>query len=279
MGRTRTGAPTPFTPSYQGRRPLGSGHVDATVVARARPISTSRDQLLPVLPALAPLFPRGGLQRGAVVAVHLGRAKPGDPDDRQPAPGAGGGGTTLAWALLVGASAGSWCAAVGTADPGVVALADLGMDLGHLVMAPCPGPRWPEVTALFLDAMGVVLVQPPGRVRPGVARRLGARARERRAVLVVMGRQGWPEGADVELKIERAGWQGLEAGHGHLQRRYAEVLSAGRRAAARATRAGLWLPDPTGRVQAAPGPPAGAGSHGTVPHATALHGPARQTDK
>jgi len=266
MGRTQAGAPTPFTPHHQGRRPIGSGHVDATVIARARPVSTSRDQLLPVLPALAPLLPRGGLQRGAVVAVHIGDAKPGGPDDLHPGTGAAGGGTTLAWALLVAASAGSWCAAVGTGDPGVVALAELGMDLGHLVMVPCPGPRWPEAAALLLDAMGVVLVQPLGPVRPGVARRLAARARERRAALVVMSGRGWPEGADIELKVQRARWQGVETGHGHLQSRYAEVVASGRRAATRPTRAGLWLPDPTGRVEAVPGQPHDTEPHGTEPH-------------
>jgi len=258
MGLRSSATPAPSIPRQpiprprqQGNRPVGRGHVSTTVAARARPTSSSRDQLLPLLPALAPLFPRGGLQRGGVVAVGTGDGTPG-------AGGGGGGsaapptggGTTLGFALLAAASAASWCAAVGTADPGLVAFAELGVDLGHLVLVPRPGPRWAQVAATLLDGMDVVLVRPPGPVRPGVARQLAARARERRGVLVVLGSRGWPEGADVQLTVEAGAWQGVEAGHGHLQGRHLEVLSSGRRAAARPVRVGLWLPAPSGRVEA-----------------------------
>jgi hypothetical protein len=166
--------------------------------------------------------------------------------------GAGaGGGTTLGFALLARASAASWCAAVGTADPGIVAVAELEVDLGHLVLVPRPGPLWAQVVADLLDGMDVVLVRPPGPVRPGVARRLAARARERRAGLVVLApAQGWPEGADVQLTVEAGRWQGVEGGHGHLQGRHVEVVASGRRAATRPVRVGLWLPAPSGQVVA-----------------------------
>jgi hypothetical protein len=244
MGLPRADAPTPFIPRQQGKRPVGSGHISATVAARARPTSSSRDQLLPLLPTLAPLFPRGGLQRGGVVTVDTGDGTSG---------AEGSGGTTLAFALLAAASAASWCAAVGTADPGIVAFAELGVDLGHLVLVPRPGPLWAQVAATLLDGMDLVLVRPPGLVRPRVARRLAARARERRGVLVVLGAREWPEGADVQLTVEAGEWQGVGAGHGHLQARRLEVLSSGRRAAARSVRVGLWLPAPLGP---APGTPA-----------------------
>jgi hypothetical protein len=97
--------------------------------------------------------------------------------------------------------------------------------------------------------MDVVLVCPPGAVRPGVARRLAARARERRAVLVVLSRsRRWPEGPDVQLVVETGGWRGLESGHGHLRERHAEVLSTGRRGATREVRVALWLPASSGAV-------------------------------
>ncbi len=245
-------APAPRPRPYPGNREnalSGSGHVSAAVAARARPTSSSRDQLLPLLPALAPLFPRGGLQRGGVVAVGTGEGIPGAVGGgASTAVRSAGGGTTLGFALLAAASAASWCAAVGTADPGLVAFAELGVDLGHLVLVPRPGPLWAEVAATLLDGMDVVLVRPPGPVRPGVARRLAARVRERRGVLVVLGARGWPEGAGVRLTVETGAWQGVEAGHGHLQGRHLEVLSTGRRAAARPVRVGLWLPAPSGRV-------------------------------
>src|SRR5580692_11994792 len=210
MGPHSSGTPAPSIALQQGKRPVGSGHISTTLAALARPTSSSRDQLLPVLPALAPLFPRGGLQRGGVVTVGTA--------------GAAGGGTTLGFALLAAASTASWCAAVGTADPGIVAFAELGVDLGHLVLVPRPGPLWAQVAATLFDGMDVVLVRPPGTVRPGVARRLAARARERRGVLVVLGARGWPEGADLQLTMEAGAWQGVEAGHGHLQGRRLDVV-------------------------------------------------------
>src|SRR5579863_10234778 len=138
MGLPSSGTPAPSIPWQQGKRPVGSGHVSAAVAARARPTSSSRDQLLPLLPALVPLFPRGGLQRGSVVTVGTGDCT-------------AGGGTTLGFALLAAASTASWCAAVGTADPGMVACAELGVDLGHLVLVPRPGPLWAQVAATLFD--------------------------------------------------------------------------------------------------------------------------------
>jgi len=243
-------------PLHQGRRPLGSGRLDVAVAARARPTSSSRDQVLPVLPALAPLLPHRGLTRGALVAVGadggFGRGAGGD--------------TSLAFALLSAASTVSWCGAVGVTGPGVVALAELGLDLAHLVLTPRPGPVWPEVTAAFLDGMDAVLLRPPGPVRPSVARRLAARARERHTVLVVLAPSGgWPEGVDVRLTVQDGAWRGVGTGHGHLQGRRVRVVATGRRAATRATAVDVWLPDPSGQVTAprdAPAPRGRAGEAG-----------------
>lgn len=125
--------------------------VDVSLASRARPVSSSRDQLLPVLRPLIPVLPGGGLQRGAVIAVNTDN-----------------GASTLAFALLAAASAGgSWCAAVGTGDPGILAVAELGVDLDHLALVPWPGGAWPEVTAILLDDMDAVLVCPPAGSGPG----------------------------------------------------------------------------------------------------------------
>ena len=207
--------------------------VDVSLASRVRPVSSRRDQLLPVLRPLIPVLPGGGLQRGAVIAV-----------------GTGDGASTLAFALLAAASAGgSWCAAVGTGDPGILAIAELGVDLDHLALVPWPGGEWPEVTAILLDDMDIVLVRPPGRVRPGVARRLVARTRQRRAVLVVRaGPEAWPEGPDVQLTVTAGAWEGVDRGHGHLRGRRVEVVTSGRRAAVKGVRTGLWLPAASGAV-------------------------------
>jgi hypothetical protein len=189
------------------------------------------ERLLPVVPALRPLLGGQGLRRGTTVAVSRSAA--------------------LALALVAGASAtGSWVAAVGLPDLGVVAAAEMGLALERLALVPAPGARaWPAVVAALLDAVDVVLVRPPARLPAAQARRLAARARERGAVLVPLGR--WPEPADLRLAVTSSAWHGLGQGHGRLQARRVEVLVAGRGAAARERRALLWLPASDGTIATA----------------------------
>ena len=201
---------------------------------RDRPVTPAGDHVLPVLPALEALLPGGSLRRGSTVSVV--------------------GSTTLALALVAGPSgAGSWCAAVGLPSLGLAAAAEVGVELSRLALVAAPGPDWPAVVAALLDALDVVVVRPPARVAPAHVRRLGARARERGAVLVPVA--SW-SGADVRLRVTASRWQGAGDGHGHLQARWMEVVAEGRRAAARPRRARLWLPPP-GEGTTAPG---GAGA-------------------
>ncbi|HEX2700312.1 MAG TPA: hypothetical protein VHM89_08945, partial [Acidimicrobiales bacterium] len=182
--------------------------------------------MLPVLPALAGLLPGGGLRRGATVAVT--------------------GSTSLALALLAGPSAGgSWCAAVGLPSLGLVAAAELGVAVSRLALVAAPGRDWAAVVAALLDALDVVVVRVPERVPAADGRRLVARARERGAVLVPLGR--W-DGADVRLSVATSAWEGLDDGAGHLRARLVEVVAEGRGAAARPRRARLWLPAADGSV-------------------------------
>jgi hypothetical protein len=202
---------------------------------------------------LAPLFPGGSLRRGTTITVT---GRPGH------------GATTLALSLLSAASAGgSWCAAVGLADPGVVAAAGLGLDLRRVVFVPHPGGGWAEAAGDLLSGVDAVLVRPPGRARVTAARHLCARARDRQAALVVLleGAGGWPEGGDLALTVDAAAWEGVGQGHGHLCRRRAEVRVSGRRAAGRVTECALWLPARSGAVTTAgPDDPAAGdpGGHG-----------------
>jgi len=186
------------------------------------------ERLLPVLPALAPLLPGRGLHRGTTVTVT--------------------GSTALALALVAGTSAtGSWVAAVGLPDLGIVAAAETGVALERLALVPAPGARaWPTVVAALLDAIDVVLVRSPPGLSSALARRLAARARERGAVLIPLG--PWPEPADLRLAVTASTWHGLGQGHGNLHARVAEVVATGRGAAARERRTLLWLPSSDGTV-------------------------------
>lgn len=205
-----------------------SGQHDARLdelAQRVRPVTLAREQLLPVPRALEPLLPGGGLRRGGTVVVD--------------------GSLALALALVAGASAaGSWVVAVGLPDLGVVAAAEAGIVLERLALI--PGVRAAvlgTVVAALLDAIDVVLVRPPARLPAAVARRLAARARERRSVLLPVG-GSWPIPPDLRLAVTASQWEGLGKGSGHLEARKVEVAATGRGAAARERRATLWLPGP-----------------------------------
>ncbi|MDQ6838190.1 MAG: hypothetical protein M3137_07650 [Actinomycetota bacterium] len=203
------------------------------------PVEADRQRRLEVPDALATLLPHGGPRRGTTVGIGAG-----------PVPGE----ITLALSLISAAShAGRWVSLVGVPAMGPVAAAQLGVVLERLVLVAQPAQQWAVVTAALLESMDVVVVRPPGRVRPADARRLTARTREREAVLVVLG-NGWPEGVDLRLTVTRGAWEGLEDGHGLLRARRAEVTVSGRRAGASGRRRWLWLPGPNGRVGVASEP-------------------------
>ncbi len=177
--------------------------------------------------------------------------------------GPGSGATTLALALLAAPSThGSWCAIVGLADPGVVAMAELGIELGRLALVPRPRGGWVDAVGELSGGVDVLLVRPPGPCRPALARRLAARSRERQTALVVLVDkvEEWPEAPDLTLRVTMAVWHGLGAGHGHLQRRLADVEALGRRSAARTVLRRLWLPSGAGNVTEAVEPAAGVTS-------------------
>jgi hypothetical protein len=189
--------------------------------------------------------PGGGLRRGSTVAVTS-------------AAGAGGA-TSLALSLVAEASrAGSWVAAVGLPSLGLAAADELGVALERLVLVAAPErDAWGGVVAALVDGFDLVVLQ-AGRagIRAVDARRLGARARERGAVLVPLG-PAWPEGADVRLEVVKARWEGLDDGHGHLLARKVRVTQTGRGEAARPRTVDLWLPGVDGTVAVAAPPVAG----------------------
>jgi hypothetical protein len=187
--------------------------------------------ILPVLPALRELLPRGGLARGSVVTV----AEFG----------------LLVLALAAGASAdGAWCGIAGVPEAGVLAATGLGLDAERTLLVPDPGHAWAQVVASLLDGCELVLLRLPARMPPAaqVRQRLEATLRRGRGVLLVVG--DWP-GAQVRLRVLTQGWTGLGDGHGRLRACCAQVMADGRGEAAVARTRWLWLPAEDGRVTAA----------------------------
>lgn len=200
--------------------------VDATG-GLTTPATEITGRVLPVRGELAGLLPWGGLRRGSTVSVR--------------------GSTSLLLALIATATAeGCWAAVVGLPHLGVLAAAELGVAVHRLALVPQPGADAAVVertVAALLDGIDLVSVAVP--VAPHTARRLSARARQRKAVLVPFG--AWP-GADVELSYGEGAWSGLGAGHGVLAERRVEVRASGRGAASRPARAELLLPGAGGGV-------------------------------
>ena len=231
------------------------------VALLTRPVTLARDQVVAVLAGLRGLMPDGGLPRGSTVIVD------GD-----------GAATSLALALAAGPSAaGGWVAVVGRDDLGLAAAIEMGLVFERLALVAEPPPdQWATVVAALIGAVDVVVVGPARRVRAADARRLAARARERGTVLIQSapgsgsgsgsGSAGRATGgratggattggptatleADLRLTVVATHWQGLGAGHGHLQARRLTVETSGRRRAARPRRGELWLPDRHGRIR------------------------------
>jgi hypothetical protein len=189
--------------------------------------------VLPVLPVLRELLPRGGLPRGSVVTVtEFG---------------------LLALALAAGASAaGAWCGVAGVPEAGVLAAAALGLDTERILLIPDPGQAWAQVVASLLDGCELVLLRlPPGAQLARVRPRLEATLRRARGVLLVAGE--WP-GAQVRLRVVTQGWTGLGDGHGRLRACCAQVTADGRGEAALTRTRWLWLPAEDGRITAADPP-------------------------
>ncbi|MEU8637690.1 hypothetical protein AB0C38_36390 [Amycolatopsis sp. NPDC048633] len=178
---------------------------------------------LPVTPALSELLPGGALRRGSTVSVV--------------------GSTALILALLTEATQqGSWAAITGMPDLGIVAAAELGVDLDRFALVPDPGAELVAVVSALIDGFDLVVLGPVAAqgVQPQLARQLAGRVRNRGAVLLTTG--AWP-GVDLELRVSNRKWSGLAVdGFGHLESRDVVVSARGRGAAARPRTAALQLP-------------------------------------
>jgi hypothetical protein len=171
-------------------------------------------QVRPVRPALAAVCPHGGLPRGGVVGLT------GD-----------SGVTSLLYALLAGPDR-AWSAVVGMPGLGLLAAAELGVDLATVVLVPDPGPDLLQVLSVLADGIGLIAVSaPPGGLGPAPRLRvLSGKLRQHGTVLLVAG--GWP-GADLVVSARTLGWHGLGRGHGRLRDRDLEITVTGRGASGR----------------------------------------------
>ena len=182
-------------------------------------ISTGR-QVLSVPAPLAEILPRGGLPRGGVVSLG------------------GRGGVTSLLLTLLATPVNTWSALVGMPGVGLLAAAELGVDLDRLALIPDPGPDVLQVLSVLTDGVDMIALVPPKVLAPARLRVLTARLRQSGAVLLVAGQ--WP-GADLVLNSRIENWTGLGPGHGRLRDRELVVEVGGRGAAGRRGTAVMFL--------------------------------------
>jgi hypothetical protein len=197
--------PPNLSPNPSSSLPRRDEHARAQLRAaatRAAPAVLAGDRLLAVPGPIGDLLPAGGIRRGSTVALD------GPP---------GAGSTTLAFLLAAATtSVGEWAAVV---DPdgtlGARAAAEMGVALERCaIVRRVPPDRWSTVVSALLDGVALVAAAVPPGLRPGDARRLTARARERATVRVALG--PWPVEASLRLHAQGHDWSGLVSGAGLL---------------------------------------------------------------
>jgi hypothetical protein len=180
----------------------------------------SRQESLPVDPALRELFPQG-IRRGSTIGVT----------------------STSLMLLLLSASTqtGSWAGIAGFPNVGVVAAQELGVDLKRCAFVPYyTDPSAPKVVAALIDAVDFVVIHRADNIRDADARRLIARARERKCVLV-LNKTTWSGVTPLTLRVTSSSWHRTANGLGRLQGRWVNVVAGGRGGASRPLQTSVWV--------------------------------------
>jgi hypothetical protein len=161
---------------------------------------------VPVSPRLVDLLPHGGLPQGATVTVTGSRS-------------------LLLMLLAEATSRGQWAAAIGLPDLGLVAAAELGVDLDRLALVPHVGEAPGRVLAAAADGMDLIALGAGAVPGESLQRRLSTRVRNRGAVLLVDG--DWPA-PNLTLAARPVAWHGLDGGHGYLSSYQLEIQGGGK---------------------------------------------------
>ncbi|MEY2469382.1 MAG: hypothetical protein QOF21_2080 [Actinomycetota bacterium] len=175
-----------------------AGRVQATpVLASQRP--------RPVRGPYAAIFP-DGLRPGTSVAVAAAR------------PSLDAAALRGAIALAAGVvPPDGWVAAVGVPSIGVLAAAEAGLALDHLVFLAAPTTVWGTIAVAAVDAFDVVVLAVPARPRMAEVRRLAGRARERGTTVIATGAGARTWGGEARITTSAAVWHGVGDGHGFLR--------------------------------------------------------------
>jgi recA bacterial DNA recombination protein len=218
---------------------LSRDHLAATFSRQTTPVVAGED-LVPLLLPLQQALGVDGLRRGNTVLIG----------------GEEGSGTTsLALALIAKATTdGMWCSIVGPPDLGMVAAVELGVDLERLVVVASPRTRAATAIGALVEGCDVVLLRLPLAMSRTEMLRLGARARQRRVLVVLLSDPrsravAWPEAPDITVQIRSSVFSGIESGSGRIAGRRVEIETVHRRSGGLRAPVALWLPAVTGELR------------------------------
>jgi hypothetical protein len=218
---------------------LSRDHLAATFSRQTTPVVAGED-LVPLLLPLQQALGVDGLRRGNTVLIG----------------GEEGSGTTsLALALIAKATTdGMWCSIVGPPDLGMVAAVELGVDLERLVVVASPRTRAATAIGALVEGCDVVLLRLPLAMSRTEMLRLGARARQRRVLVVLLSDPrsravAWPEAPDITVQIRSSVFSGIESGSGRIAGRRVEIETVHRRSGGLRAPGALWLPAVTGELR------------------------------
>ncbi|CAM3798510.1 hypothetical protein [Smaragdicoccus niigatensis] len=176
------------------RRKIAAVPAKGESVAEALPSDTR--EVLAVPGPLAELLPRHGLARGSVSVVS-------------------GTNSLLLGILAAVTNAGMFAAVVGLPKLGLLAAAEMGARFDRLALIPEAGPDPAGVAAVLLDGIDLVVLGLGGAsVAPTRARAVVARARSKRAALLIV--DGQLPGAEVLIDARVEGYSGLGQGVGRV---------------------------------------------------------------
>jgi hypothetical protein len=218
---------------------LSRDHLAATFSRQTTPVVAGED-LVPLLLPLQQALGVDGLRRGNTVLI-------GGEE--------GSGATSLALALIAKATTdGMWCSIVGPPDLGVVAAVELGVDLERLVVVASPRTRAATAIGALVEGCDVVLLRLPLAMSRTEMLRLGARARQRRVLVVLLSDPrsravAWPEAPDITVQIRSSVFSGIESGSGRIAGRRIEIETVHRRSGGLRAPVALWLPAVTGELR------------------------------
>lgn len=195
-------------------RQIPAGILAAANVTTLSRAVLKRDRSIPVAARIADALRAvglaGGLPRGSVCTVT------------------GASPVALTASLLAEANAsGAWVAWCAATAPNTRALFDAGWQLDRVV---CVDPQrdWVACMNACIGEFELVVTQIPSTVAPAEVRRMSTAVSRSNGVVVVIGGEAQRSmSADLEFRVERCNWSGVD--DGHLSAQDMRVILGGRR--------------------------------------------------